>query len=232
MKPHRTSKRIAAVTRIEVAVIIAVVGFIALAVLPAVSAAKRLVQTTQCRDNLKSVGLSFRLWAGENGPRCNRQGDFFPMGLSITNGGTLELVEKADAFVHFQVLSNVYPNFLSNRFESKFLVCPADKEKVAAVSFATSFGNQNVSYFIDLDTKEDGTETNILAGDRNLTLNGTPLPSGLLKLTADSAVGWSKQIHKRRGQLVFADGRVEENITSLQPFLKATGLATNRLAIP
>ncbi len=137
----------------------------------------------------------------------------------------MELVEKAEAVVHFQALS-------TNLTDLKSLVCPADKERVAAVSLDANFGNQNLSYFIDLDTTKDGSGTNILAGDRNLTLNGAPVPPGVLKLPADSAVGWSKEIHKRWGQLVFADGHAEMYINSLQPFLKATGFATNRLAIP
>jgi prepilin-type processing-associated H-X9-DG protein len=210
-----------------VLLIAVVVGIFVFLVLGFWSAAKRRAQIIQCGNNLKKVGLSFRMWSADHR-------DNLPMEASVTNGGTMELAEKADAFVHFQALSNVDLQSVSEKFEPKLLVCPADREKAASVFFDANFGNQNLSYFIDLDAKEDGGETNFLAGDRNLTLEGTPVTSGLLKLHSGAAVGWSRNIHREFGNICFADGSVQGSLdaTKLQQALQRTGMATNRLAIP
>jgi prepilin-type processing-associated H-X9-DG protein len=202
------------------------VGILGFLFLSMWSGAKQLARGINCTNHLKEIGLAYLGWSLDNG-------DKFPMQVSVTQGGTKELGESADAFVHFQALSSEAPgcyNFCMTN--PGVLVCPADANRTAAVSWSTNFSNKNLSYFVNLDAGTGDSPTNILAGDRNLTLNGRPVLSGLLKLRTDSPVGWSKKLHNNRGHIVFADGHAASHVTNLQPFLLTTGFVTNRLAIP
>jgi prepilin-type processing-associated H-X9-DG protein len=218
LKTRLANRSTAALTRVEVVIILMVVGFLAFTSLSALSAAKRNARTIKCIDNLKRVGLNFVEWANDHG------GDF-PMQVSTTNGGTMELIGKAGAFVHFQALSS--------KLNPQFLFCPADRSKSPAVAWSPSFGNENLSYFVDLDARE-GAATNILAGDRDLALDGAPMTPGLLMLSSDSPAGWSGQIHGRFGNLAFADGSVQAYLDAgkLRQAFQNTGVATNRLVLP
>lgn len=90
-----------------------------------------------CVNNLKQVGLSFRVWEIDHDDR-------FPFNVPAKEGGTLELCASgtdgfdANAWRHFQVLSNELSI-------PKILVCPSDSAKQAASDFV-NFGPGNVSY--------------------------------------------------------------------------------------
>src|SRR5450631_2809380 len=55
-----------AFTLIELLVVIAIIAILAAMLLPALAAAKKKAQKINCVNNLKQVGLSFRLWEGDN----------------------------------------------------------------------------------------------------------------------------------------------------------------------
>ena len=105
--------------------------------LPALSRAKGKAQRISCVNNMKQIGLSFRVWAIDNNGN-------FPFNASTNNGGTLELcLPGSDGFdrnaaVHFQVMSNELST-------PKILVCPADTKKQPAFNFV-SLQPGNVSY--------------------------------------------------------------------------------------
>src|SRR5947207_2431124 len=67
-----------AFTLIELLLIIVTVVVIACFLMPAIVRAPRRAGTWSCSNNLKQVGLAFRVWAIDNG-------DAFPMAIS-TNG--------------------------------------------------------------------------------------------------------------------------------------------------
>jgi hypothetical protein len=104
---------------------------------PGLMTAKSTSEDFRCVNNLKQIGLSFRVWAVDNG-------DKFPFNVSTNSGGTLELKNSgADGFekdpaLHFQVLSNELSTPV-------ILWCPGDKSKSAVADFE-SLGNENVSY--------------------------------------------------------------------------------------
>jgi len=146
-----------------------------------------------CVNHMKQVGLSFRLWAGDNG-------DKFPMQVSTNLGGTMEFIASGSVYPHFAVLSN-------ELYTPKILICPNDSKRSAATNFA-SLRDANLSYFIIPEAEEMQPEM-WLVGDRNLTTNQVPLKPGLHTVTSNSVPGWTTQIHPFGGNLGLADGSVQ-----------------------
>ncbi|HEX4342405.1 MAG TPA: hypothetical protein VH255_03385 [Verrucomicrobiae bacterium] len=153
-------------------------------------------------------------------------GDKYPMDVSIKNGGTMEGVTNGLAYLHFQVMSNELS-------APKVLVCPTDKSRVAARSFNPGeFGNTNISYFVGVDAS-DAYPQMMLLGDRNLSLNDVPVRSGLISLTTNTVVGWTDELHVRKGNIGLADGSVQQSISvKLQGILQTAVIGTNRLVAP
>src|SRR5690242_2899019 len=146
-----------------------------------------------CTNNLKQIGLAFRIWALDNGDR-------FPMSVSTNDGGTMELCSGTNASVHFAVM----PNELST---PKVLVCPEDKNRQWATNFNSDLNNSKISYFVGLETGP----TNLslwLSGDRNLT-NCLRLGNSLVVVRPGDTPAWSRELHGRRGNILLADGSVQ-----------------------
>jgi len=203
---------------LELLVVIVVLGLIGAFILPGFAPKNAKYSRINCANNLKQIGLSFRLWAGDNG-------DKYPMQVSVTNGGTMELVSSGLVFPHFQVMSNELST-------PKILVCREDNQRTAATNFTTDLSNSKVSYFVGLDAMETNA-TMLLAGDRNLTTNGVAVGSGLLTLTTKNRAGWTAQIHKNAGNICLADDSVQQVTASrLRKLIANTGIITNRLVLP
>ena len=105
--------------------------------LPALARAKQRAQEVSCMNNLKQVGLAFKIWAAEHS-------DQYPFNVSTNTGGTAELSARGsdgfekNAFLSFMVLSNELGT-------PKILICPADSGKVNSLNFA-SLQAANLSY--------------------------------------------------------------------------------------
>lgn len=209
--------RCRAMTLAEVLVVMAMLGLLIALILPALSkpTAKSRIN---CGNNLKQVGLAFRIWSGDNG-------DQFPMSVSTNAGGTMELVSLGNVFPHVQVMSNELNT-------PKIVVCPQDLRRQAATNFLAGFTDAHISYFVGLDAEETQTQM-LLAGDSNLEVDSKTVSPGLLNLWTNSAAGWTAERHVRRGNVAFADGSVQQYTNAgLREALVNTGVATNRLAIP
>jgi hypothetical protein len=168
-----------------------------------------------CANNLKQIGLSFELWAGDNNGR-------FPMQVPVAQGGTMEL-SPTNVAAHFRVMSNELTT-------PKVILCPAD-DRIQATNFLADLDNSHVSYFIGIDANKTNA-TMLLAGDRNLTVSNT-LPYNSVVVLSNQSVGWTKEIHNLMGNVVLADGSVQQVTTSaLRAYLIGSGIATNRLAFP
>ena len=74
MKPRSSNQTSRALTLVEVLVIIAVLVVVAALLLPVLAITKRKSSRIGCVNNLKEIGLSFRVWEGDNG-------DKYPMGI-------------------------------------------------------------------------------------------------------------------------------------------------------
>jgi competence protein ComGC len=215
-----------ALTLIEVLVILAVLAILVFLLLPQHTGTRVSATRINCVNNLKQVGLAFRIWAGDNN-------ELFPMQVSTNQGGTREWIGGPNAFRHFEVMSN-------ELLTPKVLFCPAepDRWRVMAALFVTNIprqvafaSNTNLSYFVGVDAVTNAPQM-FLSGDHNVT-NGILANHGLLKLTTNHPAGWTRKMHDRSGNVGLADGSVQMFSTlALQQALMFTGVATNRLALP
>lgn len=214
------NRKAGALTLIEVLVVVAVLALLVGLVLSAISQARRKAQRIDCVKNLKQMGLAFRIWLP---PSETLSGGMRPpMTVPTNSGGTLEYVAAGETFGHFLVMSNELSS-------PKILVCPADKRQPAK-SWAT-LSNTNISYFVGPDADETQPDA-LLAGDRNLEIDGAPAKPGLLLLLTNSVLGWTHELHNRSGNVAMSDGSVVQlTDEGLRRALLRSG-ATNRLAIP
>jgi prepilin-type processing-associated H-X9-DG protein len=218
MKLRLSHKRNAAMTLFEVGVVVAILFVLALVLLPALAASRRKPSRINCVNDVKQIGLSFRLWAGDNN-------DKYPMDISVTNGGAMEFASVGNVAGIFQVMSNELGT-------PKILRCSDDTCRFCATNFGSSLSGKTISYFIGVDARET-TPQMILVGDDNLLLNGVPVKSGLVTIASNAPVSWSKGRHEFGGNIGLADGSVAQVTTrELQEAFKTSNSVTNRLAIP
>ena len=219
-------------TLIEVAVVLAIAAIMTGVLLPRLTKARQVTEGTRCRNNLKNVGLAFRIFATDNGGK-------FPMELSFTNGGTAEWLSDP------QQLWRVFAA-LSNELAIPILLhCREDSERTPAARWQSSLNakaepvfnsNQYLSYFLGLNARESDSSS-ILGGDRNLATNGSALPSSRLLITTESEPRFTPEIHQGKGNLLFGDGHVERiSDGNLTPFsrtaLQHARLSTNLWILP
>ena len=217
MQPRCANQRNQALTLVEVVVIIAILAVLVAMILPVLAKDRRRTKRINCVNHLHQIGLAFIVW--EPG-----QSDFFPMRVSVEKGGANEPAEHGNVAAIFQVMSNQLST-------PKILICTADTNRVAATIFSSGFGNKNISYFVGVDAA-DAYPQRILAGDDNLSVDGNQVSSGLLELLTNTPVSWTGACHKYAGNILFADGSVQQTASSnLSRWFQQTGLTTNRLAI-
>jgi type II secretory pathway pseudopilin PulG len=221
MKPRSPRRKVSAVTLLEVLVLVAVMALIAGILLPALQSESVKAPRISCVNNLKNVGLAYRIFTTDNGGQR-------PWQLSGTNGTKDTLADPGSAWRHFQFISNELSS-------SRILVCPSDKERRVATDFS-GFGPENLSYFLGLEGDENIPES-ILGGDRNLTTNGADVGPGLLLLGTNQNAGFSKKIHKYAGNVLLGDGSVQQTTSGrFQEAVVAAAVtstnAVNRLLIP
>jgi prepilin-type N-terminal cleavage/methylation domain-containing protein len=204
-------------TLTELLVVLVLTVVLAAVVLPLLSRPRRSPSSTYCMINLKQIGTAFRLWASDHS-------DKFPMSVSATNEGTLELGVAGAVYPHFQVLSN-------ELITPKILVCREDARSIAT-NFTTDFADSRISYFVGLDADQANPQM-LLVGDRNLTLNGQTGLRGLVALATNAPASWvTTNLHKTLGVVGFADGSVQRVTTAQLRQALAASVATNRLVIP
>lgn len=217
MKINFCGQRERGLTLVEVLVIIVVITFLYLMLLPMNSGRRARAERIRCVNNLRQIGISFRVWKGD-------QTVTFPMNVRGTNGGTMEFVTGPNAWRHFQVMSNELST-------PKILICPSDASRAIASTNFNFLSNSNLSYFIGLDSSDEEPES-ILSGDRNIT-NGTPIQNGIFELSTNNPAGWTAEIHNQVGNLLLSDGSVQQvSRTGLRQAIADTGILTNHLQMP
>ncbi len=190
MKSYTQKKT--AFTLIELLVVIAIIAILAAMLLPALAAAKRKAQKINCVNNLKQVGIAFRIWEGDNGDR-------YPMAVAVASGGASDYLIHGgnqntagtpatggvyNPGVVFMVMSNELAT-------PKILACPSDTlHNVPATNFtyqdvlqivtaptattkaAALSASTKVSYFVGADATEADPQ-GILSGDCNIGNTGS-----------------------------------------------------------
>jgi prepilin-type processing-associated H-X9-DG protein len=208
-------------TLVEALVVISVIAFGTLLLLPAFVRKGQKSTRISCAYKLQQIGLAFRIWEGDHG-------DHFPMSAYTNKLGEPLFANAANGYRYFQVMSNELNN-------PKILICPADTTRTPATNWDPGFNGRHISYFIALEADETFPQM-FLAGDSNLT-NGTKLKDGIMEITSNPSVGFTKERHNGAGNIAMADGSVQQFSTAalqaaLQHTSKTTGLVTNRLLFP
>lgn len=220
-------------TFIEVLVVIVCLAVLVAMLLPILATSGNHPYRINCVSNLKQIGLAYRIWEGDN----NNE---YPMEISVTNGGAMELIATGDVAGCFLTMSNELST-------PKILVCPEDWHRIAATNFGNDFNSSHISYFIGADVTNEINPKMLLIGDDNFEIDKSPVKSGLATISTNASITWgpgrhgdvpvhhfwTPTPHNFVGNLGFADDSVGEFSSSgLQDALQQTGLVTNRLAIP
>ena len=200
-----------AFTLIELLVVIAVIAVLAGILLPVFTKTKHTKgpHRLRCASRLKQIGLSFRMWADDNGNR-------YPQIVPTAEGGASNYItvgsryDPSKMFWIFAVMSNELSN-------PKIVTCPSDSLRQEARNFfevVDSLGNEAISYFVNVDA--DDTQPNcIMAGDRNLTNSPTlryereVLFRWQLMDRMYANLGYSASMHQGSGNILLGDGSVQ-----------------------
>ena len=211
-----------AFTLVELLVLLAGVAILVALMIRARVNRHRRATYPVCMHNLLQIGGALQRFSWDNNNR-------FPPQVSITSGGSMELVGSNSPALHFRTVSNYFSRDL-HEFR-----CPADESKQPLTTNGVLM-DRNVSYFLSVDATPGMTNV-IQGGDRNLAVGGRAVRPGLFVLTTNAAARWTHELHTKRagtqcGNILFADGHVDYLHANLSAAVQHQGLATNRLVFP
>jgi prepilin-type N-terminal cleavage/methylation domain-containing protein/prepilin-type processing-associated H-X9-DG protein len=200
-----------AFTLIELFVVVAIIAILAAMLLPALASTKGNSQRIACINNIKQVGLAFRIWEGSNNGR-------YPQAITQSQGGAQEYCAHANGATSptpptLKQAAGMIFMVMSNQLATpKILFCPSDNFHVAGNGYATNFSYSDllgisstqikgvpltapegssaltkISYFVNGDAQEANPQ-DIMTGDRNIGSIGT---GGSSTAAATQAFGYT-----------------------------------------
>jgi prepilin-type processing-associated H-X9-DG protein len=200
----------------EVLVAVVSLGIFLVLIFSSATACNRKTLRIHCTMGVKQVAQGLGLWANEH------EGQF-PMEVAVSAGGAREPALAGNLLPSLLVATNHlgYPGPL---------ICPADTQRQRATNFA-SLTTSSISYFLNIDATYTN-QSKVIAGDRDITTNGSLALPGLLQIPDPSAIGWANILHKGGGNVGLIDGSVHQVTSRGLRDLLTLGGATNRLIIP
>ncbi len=209
-----------AFTRTEIVAVVSVLAVLTALAVPWLVDVRKKALRIGCVSRLKNIGLSFRIFATD---RTNK----FPWQLTADLGGTSGYTsDVAQTWRHFLPISNELSTPV-------ILRCPADHERPKTTSFSAFNGNHQLSYFIGMGASELAPDS-IMAGDRNLLLDGAPIEGRLVTVPSNAVVAFDHRIHRDVGNILFGDGSVRQ-VTSSElndAVRRAAVVSTNLWLVP